>query len=239
MDYNLEQLLKVYRNAKFYGIKKTDSRIRLLSEKYIETYWLSNNEMADYWLSIKDRVFRPDSKDLPHLMFNEDFELISQIGGDLFTKEEYHNLQQCMKAAGDRYFVLIENEFVRDTKNYFPHLRYKFPVDTTWEMLNNGSEEFLDISYETLFVDGKNFFVFGDSGKWGKYSAYGKSSLSNHIDTPVDIIGFKPELAPVFQEYFKQPEEDIEEIWERLPESYKTLIKPPAPRSVQKINELR
>ena len=219
MDRNLEQILKVYSEPSI------NLQVRSLSKKYIEAYWLNDVEMLNYWLPIKERIFRSDSNDFPDLMFNEGFELIAQIGGILFTQEEYYSLQQCMKVAGDKYFVLVENEFVRDTKNYFPHLRFKFPIDTTWNMLNNGDEDFLDISYETLFADGKSFFIFGDSGKWGKYSAWGKSSLSNHYNTPLDMIGFRPELAAVFQKYFKQPKEDMEDIWERLPPKYKKLIK--------------
>ena len=213
MDGDFEKIIKQYNNP------EVDSQVRILSDKFLNEYWLPNEEMLNFWLPIKNRIFRPDSKDLPDLIFRKDFELIVQRGGILFTKEEYYALQNCMKIAGDKYFVLIENEFVRNTKGGFPHLRFKFPINTTWETLNNGDENYPDISFETLFIMDKHFFVFGDSGKWGKYSA------GNYGYTPLDIIGFNPELAPVFQEHFKLPKEEWEEIREWLPPKYKRLIK--------------
>lgn len=194
-----------------------DSEVQNLSKKFLDKYWLDNNEYIKYWLPIEKKIFNTASKDLPDLMFNAGFKLIAQRGGVLFTKEEYQALQKCMVNIGDKYFVFIENECVRNLEGSFPHLRFKFPVNTTWEDLNNGDENFPDISFETMFIMNKHFFVFGESGKWGKYAA------SDFGDTPLDLIGFKPELAAIFQKHFNQPTE--EEIREWLPQEYKKLIK--------------
>jgi hypothetical protein len=86
-------------------------------------------------------------------------------------------------------------------------------------MLKNGDENFPDISFDFLLLMDLNFFVFGDSGRWGKYAA------SDYHYTPLDIIGFKSELADIFREQFKQPKEDWEEIQKRLPQKYKKIIK--------------
>lgn len=197
----------------------TDLEAKKLSEQYLEKYWLTSAELLNFWIPIKNRIFCSDSKDLPDLMFNENFVLKAQRGGVLFTQPEYYAFQNCMKIAGDKYFVILENEFVRDSDADFPHLRFKFSVDTTWEMLNNGNEHFPDISYETLYIMNKHFFVFGDNGMWGKYVA------SNYKDTPLDIIGFKPELATFFQEYFVQQKKEQKNIKSWLPNSYEKLIK--------------
>lgn len=53
---------------------------------------------------------------------------------------------------------------------------------------------------------------------WGKYTA------NDYNDTPLDIIGFKPELACDFKEQFKQQADEQEEIWKWLPHEYKKLI---------------
>jgi hypothetical protein len=195
-----------------------DLEARNLSEFFLKKYWLTNTEMLNFWIPIKNRIFNINSIDLPDLMFNKGFELIAQRGGILFTKEEYFALQNCMKVAGDKYFVLIENKFTRNTEGDFPHLRFKFPADTTWEMLNNGDENFPDISSEAIFIMNKHFFVFGDSGKWGKYAA------SDYHNTPLDIIGFKPNLNSIFKEQFKQSKEDQDEIREWLPKNYRNHV---------------
>lgn len=202
-----------------YDSPEVDSQVRILSNNFLEKYWLSHDEMSSIWIPIRDKIFCPNSKTLPDLMFNEGFELIAQRGGVLFTKEEYYAFQNCMKIARDKYFVLIENESVRNTKGDLPHLRFKFPVDTTWEMLNNGDEYFPDISLELLSIMNKHFFVFGDSGKWGKYAA------SDYYDTPLDIIGFEPGLASVFNTYFKQSKKDQKEVMEWLPLEYRKRVK--------------
>lgn len=196
-----------------------DSEARNFSEKYLEKYWLTNIEMLNPWIPIKNRIFCLNAIDFPDLMFRKDFELITQRGGITFSKEEYYALQKCMKVAGDNYFVLIENRLATRREENLPYLRFKFPVVTTWEQLNNGDENFPDIAFETLFVMNKHFFIFGDSGKWGKYTA------SNYVNTPLDIIGFIPELASIFREQFLQLKEEQDEIREWLPEKYKVLIK--------------
>ena len=58
------------------------------------------------------------------------------------------------------------------------------------------------------------YFVFSESGLWGKYSA-------NEYKNPVDVIGFKPECEPIIRKQFKQSEEEWEEIKEWLPPKYK------------------
>lgn len=217
MDTELIQILREYDSLEL------GSQDRDLSKRYLEKYWLDITEFNSCWLPIKNKIFNPDSKDLPELMFDEGFELLAQKAGILFTKEEYYALQKCMKAAGDQFFVIIENK-------HTPHaigsdhirLRFKYPVNTTWSELCNGNEEHLTTeisSYDLLINPQKHFFVFGDSGKWGKYTANAYSY------TPLDIIGFKPELASIFSEQFKQPEDEQEEIREWLPQEYKKLIK--------------
>ena len=216
MDTELIQILREYDNPDL------DYQDRDLSKRYLENYWLDVNELNNDWLPIKNNIFNSDSKDLPELMFNENFELIAQKAGILFTKEEYISLQKCMKIAGDEYFVIIENEYARNTTSNHIRLRFKFSIDTTWKELSNGDEKNLTTeisSYDLLLNPQKHFFVFGDSGKWGKYTA------NDFGDTPLDIIGFKSELATIFKECFKQTQEEEEEVREWLPQEYRKHIK--------------
>lgn len=197
-----------------------ESNAKTQSQKFLEKFWLSDKEFTNDWEAVKEIVFSKSFKQLPDILFNEGFEMIAQRGGTLFIEDEYLSLQECMKAAEDKFFVVVENRFIREkADNDLPYLQFKFPVYTTWEELNNGDENYPDIAYDLLWIMNKEFFVFGDSGKWGKYAA------CDYYDTPLDIIGFTPELANIFQEYFKQSKEEQEEIREWLPQKYKKLIK--------------
>jgi hypothetical protein len=198
----------------------TEFHVRTQSQKFLEKFWLSDEELTNHWEAVKETVFSKSFKRLPDVLFNEGFEMMAQRGGTLFIEDEYLSLQECMKVAGDKFFVLIENRFIREkADNDLSYLQFKFPVYTTWAELNNGDENYPDIAYDLLWIMNKEFFVFGDSGKWGKYAA------CDYYDTPLDIIGYKPELSPIFKEHFKQPKEEQEEIREWLPQEYKALIK--------------
>ncbi|WP_373523284.1 hypothetical protein [Aquiflexum sp.] len=217
MDTELIQILREYDSPEL-GFQDRD-----LSKPYLEKYWLDINEFNSFWHFVKNKIFNPDSKDLPELMFNKGFGLLAQKAGILFTKEEYYALQKCMKAAGDQFFVIIENKrTLHSIRSNHIRLRFNYPVNTTWNELCNDNEEHLTAeisSYDLLINPQKHFFVFGDSGKWGKYTA-------NAYDyTPLNIIGFKPELSSIFREQFKQQEDEQEEIREWLPQEYKALIK--------------
>ncbi|WP_192348478.1 hypothetical protein [Algoriphagus sp. Y33] len=217
MDIELIQILREYDSIEL------GSQDRDLSKRYLEKYWLDITEFNSNWLPVKNKIFNPTSKDLPDKMFNEDFELLVQKAGVLFTKEEYYALQKCMLAAGDKFFVIIENkEAANAIESDHVRLRFTYPVNTSWNELCNDNEKHLTTeisSYDLLVNPQKNFFVFGDSGKWGKYTA------NNYGYTPLEIIGFKPELASNFIEQFKLPKNEQEEILAWLPRNYKKLIK--------------
>lgn len=209
MKKNFQEILKLF----------SELQIRVRSQKFLENFWIDEEDKLNYWELIKNKIFYSTFKHMPDTLFNEEFEQIVQRGGTLFTQEEYLLLQKCMKMAGDMFFVVIENNFVRKKEDdNIPYLQFKFPICTTWEELNNGDENYPDISYDLLWIMDKEFFVFGDSGKWGKYAA------CDYYDTPIDIIGFKPELAFVFQECFKQSREEQDDIRKWLPPNYRNLI---------------
>jgi len=207
----------------------SEPKTQHISEEYIKKYWLNEIEIQGYWKPLKDKIFRSRSTYLPDIMFEENFKLIALIGGVIFTENEFKSLQNCMLKAGDRWFVIIENKhmqpIVKDNndKNIIqPLLNFKFPIDITWQELINGGFVSLDL-FETSY---KEFFVFGDSAKWGKYVANEYCNISvSSLGTPLDIIGFKPELAPIFEKHFKQSREEQEEIRKWLPQEYKNLIK--------------
>lgn len=182
-----------------------------LAEEYLQKYWLAEEEYLNVWKPIQDKIFVHD-KGLPELVYRAEFEMIALRGGCLFLEEDFKQLQKAMQEVGEEYFVIVQH--AQDFTDGEPMFRMKFPVNVTWEELTSGNY----ISAVLLEMSYNEYFVFGKSGNWGKYSA-------NDYEYPLDIIGFKPELAHIFQEYFRQPKEEQEEIREWLPQEYKELIK--------------
>ena len=85
----------------------------------------------------------------------------------------------------------------------------RFPSDINWQELNSGNF----VSSTLLESIHKEFFVFGESGLWGKYSA-------NDYDFPLDIIGFKGVHEELFTEVFKQTEHELKNVKKHLPKEY-------------------
>ncbi|MGK6353487.1 hypothetical protein [Parapedobacter sp. DT-150] len=137
--------------------------------------------------------------------------MMATNGGCLFVEKDFKQLQKAMQQIGERYFIVVQN--TQEYTNDEPMFRMKFPVDIMWEELISGNY----ISAVLIEMSMNEYFVFGESGKWGKYSA-------NDYERPLDIIGFKSELAPVFQNHFKQNRKEYEEIYEWLPPKYRELI---------------
>lgn len=182
-----------------------------LAEKYLQNYWLTEQEYLRTWKPIQNNIFI-EGKSLPDIIYQSEFEIIALRGGCLFLEEDFLQLQKVMQKIGEEYFVIIQHS--QDFTEGEPMFRMKFPVNITWEELTSGNY----ISAVLLEMSYNEYFVFGSKGNWGKYSA-------NDYENPLDIIGFKPELTHIFQEHFKQAKEEQEEIRELLPQEYKGLFK--------------
>jgi hypothetical protein len=182
--------------------------------EYLKRYLLPIEEYTQKWKPIQRSIFQNELTGLPAKVFKEGFALMAIRGGILFEREDFENLQNCLKAIGDKNLVIIQNDFGGAVKK--PLLRMKYPVDITWERLMSGN--FVSTVLFEMFAN--EYFVFSESGSWGKYSA-------NDYENPVDIIGFKPELGYIFGGHFKQPKEEQEEIQKWLPQEYKALISNP------------
>ncbi len=182
-----------------------------LAEKYLQKYWLSQLEYLTVWKRIQDNFFVQGNR-LPDLIYKKEFEIIALRGGCLFLEEDFKKLQKVMQEIGEEYFVIIQTS--QDFTEGEPMFRMKFPVDITWEELTSGNY----ISAVLLEMSCNEYLVFGSKGNWAKYSA-------NDYEKPLDIIGFKPELALFFQKSFKQSKKEQKEILGWLPKEYKELIK--------------
>ena len=219
MKIDYQEQLKTFSTAETYNRTKL----------FFENYWLGSEEYENKWRSIQNSVFVNEAEYLPDMMFKDDFELIPLIGGNVFTSQkDYLLLQDCMHQTQDNYFVIIQNpkvviEVYKSENNWEVHplLRFKFPVGISWEELNSG--EYL--SHELIQNADKDFFVFGDSGNWGKYVAndYVNPNCSEPY-TPLNIIGFRRNYSGVFEKAFKEYQlSDQENILKWLPEPYQNV----------------
>lgn len=187
---------------------------RDIAENYLKKYWLSQAEYKEVWKTLQDQIFIHQHKGLPALVFPDQYQLLALRGGYLFTKEDFEQLKKCFLAIGDQYFVIIQNTFNKTLR--IPAFKMKYPSTITWQELMSGNA----ISSILCGSLDKEYFVFGESTAWGKYSA-------NDYIHPLDIIGFKPEFSTLFKNVFRQPKEEWEEIKEWLPPAYKERIANP------------
>ena len=135
-------------------------------------------------------------------------------GGCLFDEQDFKNLQGCGIEVGDEYLFVIENTF--DGKLREPGFRMKYPIKITWDELISGNF----ISATIVGSMHKEFFVFGETGIWGKYAA-------SDYQVPTDIIGFQSKYASVFREKFKVSNSERQKVYSSLPVQYQELIKLP------------
>ncbi|PJD94825.1 MAG: hypothetical protein CK425_10575 [Parachlamydia sp.] len=129
------------------------------------------------------------------------------MGGCLFHQDDFEQLQSAIQCTNDTYFVVIQN--TQDFTQGEPMFKMKFPVNISWEELISGNY----ISSVLFEMNYNEYFVFGSSGKWGKYSA------TEH-EYPLDLIGFKPEYSTIFNEKFRQSKEEQENIRKYLSSNY-------------------
>lgn len=201
---------------------------RTQAEAYFQKYWLSTDEYNKKWLSVQNSIFDVQAKHLPDLMFNGGYELLPLAGVNIFTSEkDFLSLQNCMQETGDEYFAVVQNEnvvikfyFGDDKWDVHPLLRFKFPIGISWEEIMSGGY----VSIELFQGAAKDYFVFGDSGNWGRYVAnsYENPAALPTFSTPLNIMGFKKEYSEMFRKNFEHlANQKIVSAW--LPDSYKQL----------------
>lgn len=208
---------------------------RIQAELYFEKYWLDEDEYIEKWLSIQESIFDSEAKHLPDMMFNKNFELFPLVGGDIFLIEkDFSLLQDCMRQIGDKHFVIVQNRNVvvgnYNSENDFiahPFTRFKYPINISWSEIMSGGI----VGCEHFNNGCKDYFVFGDSGNWGRYVANSWVQPLNSTGlNPLNIMGFKKEFSELFKRNFEEvrklePEITPEILFsEWLPDSYKQQI---------------
>jgi hypothetical protein len=171
-------------------------------ESYLNKFWLDREEFNKYWLKIKNNIFNPDFKLIPEPVFNTNYENIILKGGSVLYKDEFERLQSCMQITGDKYFIIFEDYDEKYPPNNSGHpYRLKFQINILWEDIMSGAELSSDIFQRPI----RNYFIFGDSGQWGKY-------VANDYEYPLDITGFNKIYSDLFRSKFKNSKRDIKDL---------------------------
>ena len=183
---------------------------RQVAEGYLESYWLPSSEYERTWKPVQDRVFTNQEVGLPQMVFASGYELQASRGGCLFVQEEFTRLQECTQAISEQFFLVIENTFGGRVGE--PIFRMKFPTGISWSELTSGNFA----SATLLEMPHKEYFVFGETGTWGRY-------VANDYQYPLDILGFKQEVANIFRSKFALSKAEQREIAGVLPQVYKPV----------------
>ncbi|WP_121356805.1 hypothetical protein [Flavisolibacter nicotianae] len=211
---DFETLIEKY-SSNYYllysSIQENEWGLKAVGRGYLEKYGLTEPEYETFWKPLQDEIFINQDRALPEMVFGDSYRLIALRGGVLFEKADFESLQACFLELGERSFVVIENTFGKSSDE--PPLRMKYPAIVTWEELMSGNF----ISSVLFEMPHKEYFVFGQTAAWGKYSA-------NDFEKPLDIIGFKPELSNLFMRNLTQPDEEWQEVREWLPPDYKDRV---------------
>lgn len=208
----------------------SEDSTRLETEQFLEAYWLGPSELSSKWENVFALIFDKDGRYLPDMMFNLGYELFPLFGGDIFVSEsDFKLFKKCMMTAGDRQFAIVQNEqvvietYVDGETKVLPPLKLCFPADVSWDELFSGGL----LSQELFRGSPNDYFVFGDSGRWGRYVANDYTNArSGLVYSPLVITGYRPEVRECFSEGLSQlrlEEESIsiEDLFSKiLPENY-------------------
>ncbi len=182
-----------------------------LAESFLERYWLPLQEYEHRWNIIQDQIFTNQGDGLPQMIFKPEFAISVVQGGCLFTQDDFSRIQESLVEMGEQYLFVIENTFNGRLKE--PFFRMKFPANISWDSLNSGGF----VSSILLEMPHKEYFVFSESGNWGRYSA-------SDYKIPLDIYGFKDPITSIFKERIFRHEAKKDELVRSLPEIYRIRI---------------
>lgn len=189
-------------------------------EQYLSRYFLTDKVFSEKYQHIFSKLFNSTAEFFGDYVFNDNLSLLFQPGGGLFSKDEFMALQHCMTILGDKNLVVTEHYSVSKPPRYLgfengreiefilPKNQFCFPSTISWEEFTNGAE-----FTNELFAAIRNYFVFGDSGKWGKY-------VLNDDDWPIDVYCFEEAEGLLFRNNFRVDPQDYLEIVSHLPIRY-------------------
>ncbi len=118
-------------------------------------------------------------------LFQRDFCLMGYSSSHIFYKESFLLTQDISRSCNEKFFYIIEWEGCEEPPEAAFKLR--IPVDISWKELISGG----CVSTGLFQFMNNEYYVFGDSGKWGKWCSYGNAY------TDYEVFGYKQETPQV------------------------------------------
>ena len=200
------------------------------AQEYLEKYGLSDAVYQNEWKKLHSSIFDL-SRQLPDMIFKENFEFVSLLGGVMFEQKDFERFGSCLQQIGGRNLLVFQDTFGMspDQKQYA--LKMKYPLNIGWNELMSG-----DFLSTALFEASKsNYYIMGDNGKWGMYVATEYvNEVVNPAGTPIRIIGFDPKYRTLFRGAFEIPEGKYCENVDYIPEEERPDLKEWVPEKYRK-----
>jgi hypothetical protein len=176
---------------------------------FLQKYYMDDVEYEGKCMQAMRKVFanNPESffdiryKTIQDLLSNQSH-YFSYQSSPLFWKESYELIQAICVKYGDRYIYILEEERCETAPE--AAFKLKIPVNHSWEMLANGG----CIANVLFNMFQNNYYVFGDSGKWGKWCDYD----NDFIDYEVFAYKYETPQIAAYKDYFAITEEDYKSL---------------------------
>lgn len=140
---------------------------------FLQKYAMDEKVFRNECFPIMQKIYK-STTDMPFNIQNMSIRNIFQngykksilINSPLFNKDHFLAIQKIAEAYKEKNFFIIEDEMCEDSPEMA--FKLKIPVNLTWEELTNGG----CISDVVLNMPQNDFYVFGESGKWGRWCDY-------------------------------------------------------------------
>lgn len=204
---NTEKCLSNYCDCfyhEFWGINHQIADEEVLRQQaivFLHQYAMNDIEYKDICTPVMQKIFKfsPSRNfDINVMsmteMIDDEFDYFSYNSSPLFWKESYELIQKICAEYGDNYIFILEEEECE-----IPHdsaFKLRIPVCKSWEELSNGGY-ITDVLFNRSNC---NYYVFGDSGMWGKWCDY------DNVNWDYETFCYKHITPPVleYKTYFSE-----------------------------------
>ncbi len=207
---NVELCLKKYSGDFFrfmFGYNTIDEKKSYSDGKeFLEKYSIDSIAFQNECKPIMKQVFKMDEKqkyDMETMpidaLFYPDYCFFTYFSSHIFSKEDFLLIKDICRKYNEKFIYIIEREGCED----YPEAAFKLkiPVDISWESLNEGGC-ITDVIFHFMQND---YYVFGDSGCWGKWCDYDNAIID------YETFAYKWETEPIidYKKYFGISTEEL------------------------------
>lgn len=200
LDKCLNKYSDEYYSSMFGMHKNVNEFERLVQAKaFLSKYSMSDDEYTKECVPVMHEIFTYSAKSKFDIrktpvtdLFPDNFSCISYQSSPLFWKESFELVQAICKGFKEKHIFIVEEEQCEEVPEIA--FKIKIPIDISWESISNGG--FITDVLFNMFNN--NYYVFGDSGCWGRWSDYDNDFMD------YEVFGYKIETQAVlaYKNYF-------------------------------------